>query len=107
LTFQALRIAVNDELGALIKTLPQALLLLKPRGRLAVVSFHSLEDRIVKEFLRRESRATAVQPDSPPGSLGREPTVRLITSKPITPRAEEVSRNLRARSAKLRIAEKR
>ncbi|HLF29183.1 MAG TPA: 16S rRNA (cytosine(1402)-N(4))-methyltransferase RsmH [Anaerolineae bacterium] len=107
LTFQALRIAVNDELGALLKVLPQAISLLRPGGRLAVIAFHSLEDRIVKEFFRRESRAVTVQPDSPPGSIGREPTLRLITPKPIVPNKEEVVRNPRARSAKLRIVEKR
>ena len=107
LTFQALRIVVNDELGALMAALPQAAALLRPGGRLAVIAFHSLEDRIVKEFFRRESRGVALQPDSPPGSVGREPALRLITPKPIVPGAEEVALNPRARSAKLRIAEKR
>ena len=106
LAFQALRIAVNDELGSLIKVLPQALSLLRPGGRLAVIAFHSLEDRIVKEFFRRESRPVIVQPDSPPGSVGRGRTARLVTPKPIVPSAEEVESNPRSRSAKLRIAEK-
>jgi 16S rRNA (cytosine1402-N4)-methyltransferase len=106
LTFQALRIAVNDELAALVSALPQALALLRPGGRLAVIAFHSLEDRIVKEFFRRESRGTIVQPDSPPGSVAREPTLRLVTPKPIVPTSGEIARNPRSRSAKLRIAEK-
>lgn len=106
LTFQALRIAVNDELGALMAALPAAVDTLRGGGRLAVIAFHSLEDRIVKEFMRRESRAIIVQPDSPPGSVAREPRLRLITPKPIMPDADEVAQNPRARSAKLRIAEK-
>jgi len=106
LTFQALRIAVNDELGSLIQALPQALALLRPGGRLAVIAFHSLEDRIVKEFLRRESRSIIPQPDAPPGSVAREATLRLMTPKPIVPGVGEIALNPRARSAKLRIAEK-
>lgn len=106
LTFQALRIAVNDELGSLIKALPQALASLRPGGRLAVIAFHSLEDRIVKEFLRRESRSVTPQPDSPPDSTTRAATLRLITLKPVVPGADEIALNPRARSAKLRIAEK-
>jgi len=106
LTFQALRIAVNDELGALMQALPEAVELLKPGGRLAVIAFHSLEDRIVKEFMRRESREVIVQPDSPPGFVGRAPALRLITTKPIVADEAEVSANPRSRSAKLRIAEK-
>lgn len=105
-TFQALRIAVNDELGSLVTVLPQAIGLLRPGGRLAVIAFHSLEDRIVKEFIRRESRATIRQPDSPPDAAGREPTVRVMTPKPIVPGDDEIDANPRARSAKLRIAEK-
>ncbi|MGH2592824.1 MAG: 16S rRNA (cytosine(1402)-N(4))-methyltransferase RsmH, partial [Anaerolineae bacterium] len=106
LTFQALRIAVNDELGSLIQALPLAVSLLRRGGRLAVISFHSLEDRIVKEFMRRESRPVVVQPDSPPGGVGRAPRLRLITPKPIVAGAAEVNVNPRSRSAKLRIAEK-
>jgi 16S rRNA (cytosine1402-N4)-methyltransferase len=106
LTFQALRIAVNDELGALMKALPQAVTLLRPGGRLAVIAFHSLEDRIVKEFMRRESRAQIVQPDSPPGFVGREPSLRLITAKPRVAGDAEIAANPRSRSARLRIAEK-
>ena len=105
-TFQALRIAVNDELGSLVSVLPQAVDLLRPGGRLAVIAFHSLEDRIVKEFIRGRSRAVVLQPDSPPGSVGREATLRSVTPKPIVPDDQEMEANPRARSAKLRIAEK-
>ncbi len=105
LTFQALRIAVNDELGSLMQALPAATALLRPGGRLVVIAFHSLEDRIVKEFMRRESRAGVPQPDAP-GVVGRAPRLRRITPKPIVPDAAEVDANPRSRSAKLRIAEK-
>lgn len=88
-TFQALRIAVNDELSALREALPQALEALAPGGTICVISFHSLEDRIVKRFLREQARA------------GR---VKLLTKKPVRPSAEEVARNPRARSARLRAA---
>jgi 16S rRNA (cytosine1402-N4)-methyltransferase len=106
LTFQALRIAVNDELGALMSALPQAAGLLKPGGRLAVISFHSLEDRIVKEYFRAASRERAAQPDDRPDQIVRPATLKLITRKPIVPGDVEVAVNSRARSAKLRIAEK-
>ncbi len=106
LTFQALRIAVNDEMGALLTVLPQANELLKSGGRLAVISFHSLEDRIVKEYLRSASRVRPAQPDDPPDMVRHEPTLRLITHKPIVPGDEEVANNSRARSARLRVAEK-
>jgi len=92
-TFQALRIAVNRELQALEEVLPQAVSLLRPSGILAVISFHSLEDRIVKQFLRREATA-------------EPPTLRLVTRKPIRPTREEIERNRRSRSAKLRVAER-
>jgi 16S rRNA (cytosine1402-N4)-methyltransferase len=106
LTFQALRIAVNDELGSLMSVLPQASAVLKPAGRLAVISFHSLEDRIVKEYFRSASRERVVQPDDRPDQIGRPPTLKLITRKPIVPGDDEVAANSRARSARLRIAEK-
>lgn len=106
LTFQALRIAVNDELGSLMSVLPQATEVLKPGGRLAVISFHSLEDRIVKEYFRSASRERLVQPDDRPDQLARPATLKLITRKPIVPGDDEVAVNSRARSAKLRIAEK-
>ncbi len=106
LTFQALRIAVNDELGALMSALPQATALLRSGGRVAIISFHSLEDRIVKEYFRSASQEPVVQPDDPPGTIRRPAVLRLITRKPIVPSEAEVSSNPRARSAKLRIAEK-
>ncbi len=106
LTFQALRIAINDELGALMNVLPQATDLLKSGGRLAVISFHSLEDRIVKEYFRSVSRERTPQPDDRPDQIMRPATLKLITRKPIVPGDDEVAVNSRARSAKLRIAEK-
>jgi 16S rRNA (cytosine1402-N4)-methyltransferase len=105
-TFQALRIAVNDELAQLQAALPQAVALLRPGGRLAVITFHSLEDRIVKEFMRRESRDCICAPGLPVCVCGHTASLRLITRKPITPSAEEVQANPRSRSAKLRVAEK-
>jgi 16S rRNA (cytosine1402-N4)-methyltransferase len=106
LTFQALRIAVNDELAALMSALPQAAGLLHSGGRLAVISFHSLEDRIVKEYFRSVSQEHLPQPDDPPGMAYRSATLRVITRKPIVASEAEVLSNPRARSAKLRIAEK-
>lgn len=105
-TFQALRIAVNDELGALSRTLSQAVELLRPGGRLAVISFHSLEDRIVKTFMRDEARGCICPPELPQCVCGREPRLRLVTRKPITGGEAEVEANPRARSAKLRVAER-
>lgn len=109
-TFQALRIVVNRELQQLERVLPQALRLLRPGGRLAVITFHSLEDRIVKHWMLAEARSDV--PDSNrmeermEGSSQRRPTLRILTKKPITPTAEEMRLNPRSRSAKLRIAEK-
>jgi 16S rRNA (cytosine1402-N4)-methyltransferase len=107
-TFQALRIHVNDELGELRRGLAAAETLLKPEGRLAVVSFHSLEDRTVKEFLRRRSAsAPSVSRHLPANDhTAITPSFRLITNKPQTPSAEEARSNPRARSAKLRVAER-
>jgi 16S rRNA (cytosine1402-N4)-methyltransferase len=105
-TFQALRIAVNDELGALERALPQAVDVLAPGGRLAVIGFHSLEDRIVKRFMRRESRDCICPPEVPACACDHRATLRLITRKPIRPAAEEIVANPRARSARLRIAER-
>jgi 16S rRNA (cytosine1402-N4)-methyltransferase len=107
-TFQALRIHVNDELGELKRGLAAAEILLKPHGRLAVVSFHSLEDRTVKDFLRRRSATTISLSRHMPANDQRapEPTFNLITRKPQTPSAEEARNNPRARSAKLRVAER-
>ncbi len=113
-TFQALRIAVNSELTALEAVLPQIVALLAPGGRLAVISFHSLEDRIVKQFIQREARdcicdlePTARRAPRPPDCrCGHRASLRPITRKPIQPTAAEVAANPRSRSAKLRIAER-
>ena len=104
--FQALRIAVNDELASIEKTLPMALQLLKPGGRLAVISFHSLEDRIVKDRFRTESTDCLCPPRQPICTCGHKASVTLINRKPIIAGEDETQRNSRARSAKLRIAEK-
>ena len=106
-TFQALRIYVNDELGALEAALPQALTLLKPGGVLAVITFHSLEDRIVKHFLRQESRDCICPPHAPMCTCGHKAQIELIHRKGITPTAHEIARNPRSRSARLRSARKR
>ena len=105
-TFQALRIAVNEELESLREALPQALSILSKGGRLSVISFHSLEDRIVKEFMRYEASTCICPPGLPVCVCGKHATLKLIHRKPITPRPEELRLNPRARSAKLRVAEK-
>ncbi|MGE5334995.1 MAG: 16S rRNA (cytosine(1402)-N(4))-methyltransferase RsmH [Nitrososphaerota archaeon] len=105
-TFQALRIAVNDELASLEAALPAAIELLRPGGRLAVISFHSLEDRIVKQTFQREERGCICPPELPACVCGRVPRLRIITRHPLTAGAEEIAANPRARSAKLRVAEK-
>ncbi|MDM8529642.1 16S rRNA (cytosine(1402)-N(4))-methyltransferase RsmH [Anaerolineales bacterium HSG25] len=105
-TFQALRIAVNDELGVIERVLPQAIELLKPNGRLAVISFHSLEDRIVKWFFKREASTCICPPELPICMCDHTPTVRILTKKPIIPTSSDVSQNPRARSAKLRVVER-
>jgi len=105
-TFQALRIAVNDELGQLERVLPQTLELLRTGGRLAVISFHSLEDRIVKQWMRDEAQRYVPDPAHPLGGVERRPTVAVITKKPLVPDGAELARNPRSRSAKLRIAER-
>jgi 16S rRNA (cytosine1402-N4)-methyltransferase len=104
--FQALRIAVNDELGSLERALPAALALLRPGGRLAVISFHSLEDRIVKRFLRDQERGCTCPPDFPVCVCGREPTLRALNRRAIRPSPREVADNPRASSARLRAAVK-
>ncbi len=104
--FQALRIAVNDELHGLEAALPAALDVLRPGGRVAVISFHSLEDRIVKRFFRREERGCTCPPEFPVCVCGREPTLRVLTKKALRPTAEEVAANPRAGSARLRAAAK-
>jgi 16S rRNA (cytosine1402-N4)-methyltransferase len=107
LVFQALRIAVNDELAALERVLPQAVELLRPEGRLAVIAFHSLEDRIVKRFVRRESKNCICPPELPICMCDHEASLNVITRKPIQPTDEEVRINPRSRSARLRIAERK
>jgi 16S rRNA (cytosine1402-N4)-methyltransferase len=102
-TFQALRIAVNDELGALERVLPQAVLQLAPGGRLAVISFHSLEDRIVKQYFQQEARDCICPPEQPVCTCRHKATISIITKKPIMPSLAEVDKNPRARSAKLRV----
>ncbi len=104
--FQALRIAVNEELEALEVGLGAALHLLRPGGRLVVLSYHSLEDRIVKRFIQSERRGCVCPPEVPICVCGRNPRLRLITRPSLTPTAEEVSANPRARSARLRAAER-
>ncbi|HHN94253.1 MAG TPA: 16S rRNA (cytosine(1402)-N(4))-methyltransferase RsmH, partial [Anaerolineae bacterium] len=98
-TFQALRIAVNDELATIERALPQAVEILAPGGRLVVIAFHSLEDRLVKRFMRRESRDCICPPETPVCVCGHRATLRAVTRKPLRPSAEEVAANPRARSA--------
>jgi 16S rRNA (cytosine1402-N4)-methyltransferase len=105
-TFQALRIAVNEELASIEAVLPQAVTSLKVGGRLAVISFHSLEDRIVKDFFREQSKDLVNPPYERIYEVERKATLKEVTRKPITPSDEETKNNPRARSAKLRIAEK-
>lgn len=103
-TFQALRIAVNDEFECLAEALPQTLRLLAPGGRLVITSFHSLEDRLIKEFFRNQARDCLCPPEAPICTCGHRAALGIVTKKPIRPSAEEVTANPRSRSAKLRIA---
>jgi 16S rRNA (cytosine1402-N4)-methyltransferase len=105
-TFQALRIAVNGELDSIETVIPIAVSLLKPGGRLAAISFHSLEDRIVKEYFRHESRDCICPPRQPICTCGHKASITEINRKPIEATEEEVQENSRARSAKLRVAQK-
>ncbi len=105
-TFQALRIVVNDELGVLERVLPQAIGLLCPGGRFGVISFHSLEDRIVKQYFRLVSTDCICPPDQPVCTCDHRATARLVTRKPVTADAEEIAANPRSRSARLRVVEK-
>ncbi|NCC02838.1 MAG: 16S rRNA (cytosine(1402)-N(4))-methyltransferase RsmH [Proteobacteria bacterium] len=106
-SFQALRIAVNDEMGELKRGIAAAEILLKPQGRLVIVSFHSLEDRCVKEFLRaRSGEAPQSSRHLPANDSSAQPTLDIITRKPLGPSEEETLANPRARSAKLRVAER-
>ena len=104
--FQALRIAVNDELGSLEAGLPAAFEMLRPGGRIAVISFHSLEDRIVKQFFRDRAKGCTCPPEFPVCVCGREPELRIVTPKPLRPSRREVDENPRASSARLRSAVK-
>jgi 16S rRNA (cytosine1402-N4)-methyltransferase len=105
-TFQALRIAVNEELQSIEEILPKAVEALVPGGRLAVISFHSLEDRLVKQFSRRESRDCICPPEQLVCNCGHRASIREITRHPILPKEDEIETNPRARSARLRVAEK-
>lgn len=105
-TFQALRIAVNDEMGSLREGLARIIPLVKPGGRIAVITFHSLEDRIVKQVFAKETKGCVCPPKMPVCACGRRPVLRVITRRPVAPGPEEVERNPAARSAKLRAAEK-
>lgn len=106
-TFQALRIEVNHELEQLERGLRSAIAWLAPQGRIAVISYHSLEDRIVRDVFAEHAQGCICPPDLPVCRCGREPVLRIVTKRPIVPSAEEIDRNPRSRSAMLRVAEKR
>ncbi len=106
-TFQAIRIAVNDELNVIEKAIPSLIALLKPKGRLAVISFHSLEDRLVKQAFRRESIDCLCPPEQLLCTCGHQASVKILTNKPVTASEDEIAGNPRARSAKLRVLEKK
>ncbi|MFS0574352.1 16S rRNA (cytosine(1402)-N(4))-methyltransferase RsmH [Sporosarcina sp. 179-K 3D1 HS] len=105
--FQAIRIAVNDELGAAEQSLTDAITLLKPGGRISVITFHSLEDRLCKTIFKEASSLPELPPNLPVIPEGMEPILKLVTRKPIVPSEQEILENKRARSAKLRVAEKK
>ena len=105
-SFQAIRIAVNDELGAVDSVMRRAVDRLKPGGRLAVITFHSLEDRIVKNAMAEAAKGCTCPPEFPVCVCGKKPTLKLISRKPITASEAELNDNPRSRSAKLRVAEK-
>ena len=105
-TFQALRIGVNQELSSLEQTLPQCLRLLRPGGRLGVISFHSLEDRIVKHWMQQEAATFVPDPMHPMGGVPTTASIAIVTRKPLTATDAEREQNPRSRSAKLRIAER-
>ena len=105
-SFQAIRIAVNDELGAVRKVMDAAIPKLNPGGRLAIITFHSLEDRIVKNGMADAAKGCTCPPSFPVCICGKKPQVKIVTRKPIVSGEQELERNPRARSAKLRICEK-
>ena len=105
-SFQAIRIAVNDELGSVEKVMRDAIPALNPGGRLAIITFHSLEDRIVKQGMADAAKGCTCPPNFPVCVCGKKPKVTIISRKPITSTEEELERNPRARSAKLRVCEK-
>lgn len=105
-TFQALRIAVNDELGILTQTMKDVIDVLKPGGRICVITFHSLEDRIIKDTFKELANPCTCPPSFPICVCGKLPKLKIVTNKPVEPSQREVETNPRARSAKLRIAEK-
>ena len=105
-TFQGLRIAVNDELEEIEAGLKAALSILKPGGRMATISFHSLEDRLVKSFFNVESKDCICPPQQPVCTCGHRATLQIVTRRPVRPSEEEVAANPRARSARLRVAQK-
>ena len=105
-SFQAIRIAVNDELGAVETIMKDAVDLLNPGGRLAIITFHSLEDRIVKNGMAEAAKGCTCPPSFPVCVCGKKPRVKLISRKPITASDEELEVNPRSRSAKLRVCEK-
>ncbi|MDQ3956857.1 MAG: 16S rRNA (cytosine(1402)-N(4))-methyltransferase RsmH [Actinomycetota bacterium] len=105
-TFQAIRIEVNGEITRLEEVLPQTVDVLEPGGRLVVIAYHSLEDRIVKRFLNDRASGCICPPDLPVCRCGAEATIKVLTRKPVTPSGEEMEQNPRARSAKLRAAER-
>ncbi len=104
--FQAVRIEVNDELNEIKDALTQAVDLLDTKGRLAVISFHSLEDRIVKNVFQQEAKGCTCPPDFPVCVCGKKPRIRIVTRRPVLPDEQEIETNPRSRSAKLRVAEK-
>ena len=105
-TFQSLRIAVNDELKTIEQAIPGLIALLKPHGRVAVISFHSLEDRLVKQTFQRESRDCVCPPEQPVCTCGHKALIRVLTHRPIMATGQETTLNPRARSARLRVAER-
>ncbi len=105
-TFQALRIAVNDELEVIAEAIPQLIALLQPNARIAVIAFHSLEDRIIKQSFQRESRDCVCPPEQPICTCGHRASIRIVTQHPVEAGEQEKKENPRARSAKLRVAEK-